>query len=397
MTLTLIQAKAKLRAATDAGLAIAQSRSMPYAQQIALLDPIELDIKKWSAEVRSLEYVEQKKASFGHGGMLDMGAARGAGTGLSSPGRPHAAAPSLDLDEDQIQALFRSAKSAQNFRLETKDASSDTNLSQPPSLMPGIVDHRHEQVRLLEHLITTSMPGPSIEFISHTSTSGGAATVAPGGLKPVATLTTVASILTARKIAVVSGVVDELLEDYAAFAQYIQLELRRIIVDEENAQILSGSGTGDDLLGLLLTSGILTRAKGTDTGLDALEQAMTDLRTGPSFTAADAVVLNPTTWSSLRRTKDTQGRYILNPDPSAEEANTLWGVPVLPTTTMPAGTGIVANLGIAATAFIRRGLSVDSTQNNTDDFQRNRTQFRAEERLTLGVQRPSAICKVTGL
>jgi HK97 family phage major capsid protein len=396
MNIKLNQARKNVQELSCAALTIYENKSLTPAQRMTAAAPLELDCEKWVQEVKSLEFVEAKKASFG-GHLLDMGAARGASSGLGDRGRPYAPAPSLDFTDDQIQALFRSAKSAQNYRLETKDASSDTNLSQPAALMPGIVDRRHEQVRLLEHIPTTSMDGPSIEFVSHVSSTGAAATVAPGGLKPTVTMVTAASILTARKIAVVSGVVDELLDDFAAFSQYIQLELRRIIVDEENAQLLQGTGTGDDLLGLLLTSGILTRAQGTDTGLDAIEQACSDLRTGPSFTAADSIILHPTTFSKLRRSKDTQGRYLLNPDPSAEEASSIFGVPVLVTTTMPAGTGVVANLSIAATAFIRRGLSVDSTQSNGDDFSHNKTLFRAETRLTLGVQRPSAIVKVSGL
>jgi HK97 family phage major capsid protein len=398
MNIKLNQARKNVQELSRAALTIYENKSLTPGQRMTAAAPLELDCEKWVQEVKSLEFVEAKKAGFG-GRLLDMGAARGAstGTGLGSPGRAHVPAPSLDFTEEQIEGLFRSAKSAQNYRVETKDASSDTNLSQPPALMPGIVERRTEPTRLLDHLSTTGMDGPSIEFISHTSTTGAAGTVAPGGLKPAATFTTTPSILVARKLAVVTGVVDELLDDFPSFLQWVQLELRRLIIDEENAQILSGDGLGDNLLGLLMTSGILTRAKAADTGLDCIEQALTDLRTGPSFTAADAIILNPATFSAVRRSKNTVGDYILNPDPSAAEASSIFGVPVLVTTQMPAGTGIVANLRDAATAFIRRGLSVDSTQNNGDDFIRNRTTLRAEERLTLGVQRPSAIVKVSGL
>jgi HK97 family phage major capsid protein len=396
MNMKLSFARKNVHDLSAAALAIYENKALSPGQRMTAAAPLELDCEKWVAEVRSLESVEVRKASFG-GHLLDMGAARGASAGLGSRGRPYAPAPSLDFTDDQIQALFRSAKSAQSFRLETKDASNDTNNQQPPTLLPGIVERRAEPTRILDHLSTTGMDGPSIEFLSHSSTTGGAGTVAPGALKPAAVFTTTPTILTARKLAVVTGVVDELLEDFPSFLGWVQLELRRLIISEENAQILSGDGLGDNLQGLLTTSGILTRAQGTDTGLDCLEQALTDLRTGPSFTAADTIILNPATFSKLRRSKNTVGDYILNPDPSAAEASSIFGVPVLVTTQMPAGEGIVANLRDAATAFIRRGLTVESTQNNGDDFIRNRTTLRCEERLALGVQRPTAVVRVSGL
>jgi HK97 family phage major capsid protein len=325
-------------------------------------------------------------------------------------GRPLAGAqkraPRLSLDEDQLFGMFQAAKTKQSLRIETKTPMAGyDNLGQlPTSLLPGIVSKQHEPVRLLDHIPASPMSGPSIEFISYGTTSGGAGVVARGALKPELSIPTVATILTARKIAVTTAVVDEVLYDFEAFTQYIQVELLRAMTDAENDEILNGIGTGEHLTGLLNASGILTRnhstvvaADATATGLDTLEMAITDLRTGTSFTEPDAIVMNPATWGKLRRTKTSYGQYLLNADPASSEANSLWGIPVLVTTTCAAGTALVANLEIGAAAFIRNAPILEVSNSANDDFLTNTTRFRAEERLTLGVTRPSALLKVTNL
>lgn len=78
-----------------------------------------------------------------------------------------------------------------------------------------------------------------------------AATIHAGGQYPETLLTTVATILTAKKLGIFTTVVDELLADFQTFSQYTEVELTRQIPDAENWQILNGDGTGDNLLGLL--------------------------------------------------------------------------------------------------------------------------------------------------
>ena len=148
----------------------------------------------------------------------------------------------------------------------------------PPVLVPGIVGRSHEPTRIADLLPSAQMLAPSIEYLRHVATTGAATTVAPGGLKPEVIFVTDTITLKASKIAAVTGVYDESLQDFAGFAQFISSELTRVYTDAENLQLLLGDGTGTNQTGLLTTSGVIVRAKGTDTALDALEQASQDLR-----------------------------------------------------------------------------------------------------------------------
>lgn len=310
-------------------------------------------------------------------------------------------APAMGLSMDAMRGLHEAVMSHKSFKVEAtrKDATpSGAGLS--GEVVPqfgGFIPMTHEPTRVLDLIPTSSTNAPMVEYLRHDSTAGAPAMVAPGGLKPTATLNVTKQVAQARKIAVLATANDEDLADFDTFAQYLSNELQRMIIDTENAQILNGDGTGENLLGLLNQSGTLTRAVGSsESPLDALEEAFTDLRTGPAFCPASSVVLHPADWSKLRRTKDTQGRYLVNPDPTADAANSLWGVPVLQTTTMPAGTALVMNAAQGAEARVRQGITLQADFGQTG-FEHNQTTFRCEERLMVFSPRPAALLKVTGL
>ena len=70
---------------------------------------------------------------------------------------------------------------------------------------------------------------------------------------------------------------------------------------------------------------IITRSRGSDTDLDAIEKAMTDLRTGAAYTEPDLVIMNPSNYDTVRLAKaSTAGTYLLG-QPDAGGPKNLWG------------------------------------------------------------------------
>lgn len=316
-------------------------------------------------------------------------------------------APSLTLDADEIKAWHGAIRRHLPYKgqvggssgwetrsLSKTDAGTPSQLV-PPTLLPGIVAMTHEPLRIMQLVTSSAVSAPSIEYIRHSSTTGQAAPVAAGALKPAVTLNTERVIVPACKIAVTTTVNDEDLDDFTAFVGYLQQELSRLVIDAENAQLLNGDGTDTNMLGLLATPGILTRARGSDTALDAVEQAITDLRVAPAKATPTFAVMHPTTFSAVRRSKDQMGRYLLSADPSAEQTSQLWGLPVVQTTQIAPGTALMAD-GSSIQVGIRSGLTFQSNYSG-DDFTHNRTTIRCEERIMLMPLQPSAICKITGL
>jgi HK97 family phage major capsid protein len=245
---------------------------------------------------------------------------------------------------------------------------------------------------------------PAWEVIVHTSTTGAPAPTAEGAPKPELVFVTASQTLTAIKLAAHFGISHETLQDFTNFQSYAVVELLRAIEDVENAQLLSGSGTSGNMTGFLTTSGILTHDASTDTGtgvtvIDSIEKSIAALRVGAALATADLLVLHPLTWSAIRRLKDTTGRMLFisaDSDPSNTQANSIFGVPVLVTTAIAAGAGVMLDSQKFGKVLVRESISLHTGTTN-DDLTRNLVRLVAEERLVLAVERPAAVLSITNL
>jgi HK97 family phage major capsid protein len=135
---------------------------------------------------------------------------------------------------------------------------------------------------------------------------------------------------------------DEVIADFTQFREVVTTEMLAGLVDAENGQLLEGSGTAPDLVGLVATSGIQTvGSAGTD--LDAVAKAMNMVRTAV-FMEPDIVVMHPNDWAStgFQLAKDSTGQYLVR-NPLQATTPMLWGVPVLLTTRQTENTLVVAN------------------------------------------------------
>ena len=128
-----------------------------------------------------------------------------------------------------------------------------------------------------------------------------------------------------------------------------------------------------------------------------MQLAFNDLRVGPAFATADLVALHPTTWNAIRREKTTFGSYILSPDPSTGQVESIFGVTVVVNTFVPAGTAIVFDTSQAVLAWTRLGMTMGVNQFGDTEWTNNLVSFRVECREAIGVRRPSAVVTVTGL
>ncbi|WP_411815842.1 phage major capsid protein [Gordonia sp. SND2] len=311
------------------------------------------------------------------------------------PGRRGSLLP-LAFDRAAVKELGERAARGENVRIVSKAASVAGLI--PSDFQPGVLGPVHEQ-RLLDFLPTVATSAPVVEYLRHSSSTGGAGVVAEGTAKPelVPTLDNLSAPI--RKIAVHGAVTYEAIADYTAFASYFTGELMRDVIDVETAQILHGDGTGQNLTGLQTTSGALMHAvdtAGGETPLDAIESSIAELRVGAALAVADLLVLHPTTWSAIRRSKDSQQRYLVAPDPTRGEADTLWGIPVVTTIAQTVGTALLLDTTKFGKVFVREGITVQTGTSN-DDFVRNVSRFVVEERLAVAVERPAAILTVTGL
>ena len=117
--------------------------------------------------------------------------------------------------------------------------------------------------------------------------------------------------------------------------------------------------------------------------------------------AADAIVMHPKTWEILRLGKLTNGQYIGGGYFADGQGKQLWGVPVYcstfaaaPVSGSAAGEIFVGAFKPCGSVVSKGGTTVEATNTNTDDFEKNRMTIRAEERLALAVRRPAGFIKI---
>jgi Phage capsid family len=345
------------------------------------------------------------------GGNSIMGAAmRSKGIRFNAPSPMHA-------DREQFKGLFEAAKHRQPYSFEvgtkgmgdwnvgTKSPVAETSFGGLPSIiMPAnTLSLPFEPDRLFTHFQGQDMPGPSVEFIQHTGNAATAAVVAENALKPDISPQLTTQTVTAVKLAALASISWEAFSDFSYFENWLPLELTRAIIDEETDLIANGTGASGALpgmVGLLNTPGTLTRVVGTsEAPIDTMLEAFNDLRVGSAFANADLVVTNPTTWTFLKTQKSTTGLYVLaqNNPGSIGAMSDLWGVKVVVNTRIPVGTAIVLDTTQAVLAWTRQGMTIDTNMWGDTEFRNNQITFRAEERIQIGVQRPTAVNIVTGL
>lgn len=159
------------------------------------------------------------------------------------------------------------------------------------------------------------------------------------------------------------------------------------------SQVVSGDGAGENIRGIINTSGILTQAKGADSVADAVHKGMTQIRLG--FVEPNGIGMHPNDWEVVRLSKDGQGQYLLGP-PGMAGAQQLWGKPVAVTAAVPDDTSLIGDWRYA-TLWLREAAQLLASDSHDDFFVKNLVVLLAEIPAAFGVQLPAAFCKVTSV
>lgn len=281
--------------------------------------------------------------------------------------------------------------------VEVKDISSLTT-DAAGSVGAGIqADRRGLQVALPQRRMTVrSLLAPgntssnSIEYEREKLFTNSAAPVAEGALKPQSEIQLEDATATVRTIAHWMRASVQVLDDLPGLRSMIDQRLRYGLAYQEEAQLLNGSGTGQNLLGLV-TAATAYAAPG---GLTATTQIdiirLMILQAALAEYPPNGIVINPIDWAAMEMAKDGQGQYLIG-NPQGTLSPTLWGLPVVATQAMTVDKALVGAFSMAAQIFDRQDATVEVSTEDQDNFVRNKVTIRAEERLALAIYRPQAI------
>ena len=240
---------------------------------------------------------------------------------------------------------------------------------------------------LIPHIAVTT---DSVDYVTVADTIG-AAGVAEAGAIPESRFTPTLAKANVVNVAHYTKITKQLADDAPALAAYINTKMLYGLQNKVESQIVNGNGTAPQLKGLLAT-GNFTDASAQLTGAKNLFDLLLLLQ-GVAETAAyepEALVLNPMTWAQLAMEKDSQGRYLLG-GPGLAANKSVWGIPVVTSSAVPAGKFIFGNFTQTVTIYDRQQVAVEMTGTNEDDFTHYLYTIRASRRLALAVEVPAGI------
>lgn len=263
-----------------------------------------------------------------------------------------------------------------------------------PTIQPGI----RQELRIRDLLTAIPVSGQSYSYFRELMHTRGAAPVAEGALKPTSNVTFETVTDRVKKIAVWMPVTDEALDDVPQLFGYIQELLRYDLKLEEEAQILKGDGTGENLNGLMTQATTYDTAltKAGDTAIDIMRRAIYQVRK-QSKLSADGLVMSELDWMNIELQKDGENRYLFA-NLQGLVTPILWGRPVITSDSVDEGdadTGgefLVANFARSTVLFDRMSFLFKMGLIN-DQFIKNERALLVEERLGLGVRRREALVK----
>ena len=202
---------------------------------------------------------------------------------------------------------------------------------------------------------------------------------------------------TSRKIETIATFIKaskQALSDWSELEGYLTGSLFYAVQKKIGQQVYAGAGTANYLRGLVVeatafNTALLPSASVGWTKIDAIAAAAQQVDVAEEE-PANFVMLNPSDAWDIRRTKDDEGRYLIG-QPTSNAPFSLWGLNVVESTVVTAGTFLVGSTSpVAAEIRNRQGITVEMFNQNEDDVIKNVVTIRAEARLALVVYRPGA-------
>lgn len=235
-----------------------------------------------------------------------------------------------------------------------------------------------------------TISGSTLQYLVEGAIQGAPAVTAEGAQKPQVHFADPTPVtVSLAKVACFIKESDEYINDYPFLASAINGRLLYELGLVEQNKLVTD---------LLATSGIQTGTYASSATAaqiaDAILQAAMDVQNSSGF-AADAIVVNPADWYTLRVGKDGENRYYGGGYFGGQDIPNLWGIPVCVSTAVSSGTIIVGAFKTCGSVVSKDGVSVEAVNTNEDDFVKNLMTIRAEERLALAIRRPSGFKKLT--
>lgn len=268
-----------------------------------------------------------------------------------------------------------------------------------PNVVPGIEIKPYEQIHMRNLLPVGTTNSNAVRYVRDNGGEGGPTVVAEGAAKPQIDRDLQIYDANVRKIATYFRVPEEMIDDIPYLTSFLsQIGIEEVMIVED-AQILYGDGTGQNLSGLFTnatafaagTSVIGASANNFDVLMAARKQARV-AKFNPSI-----ALLSPVDFYDLTQKKDTTNNYLFLGGGNGIDAQSVIstrGLRIIEHTAVTAGDFLVFD-PMKAAIFDRSGTSVRFYDQDQDNAIKNLITIVIEKRLALPIYQPGAFIKGT--
>ena len=319
------------------------------------------------------------------------------GTAQSDGEKPKETWGSQFVSAGEYKGLdFNKGRVSVGVEIKNTVVTSDTTVA--PDRRPGVIGGAFRVLRLEDVINASPTSSSAVEYTRENVFTNAAAETSEGSVLAESSITYTLANEPVQAVGHFIKISRQLASDNAALAAYINTRMRYGVDLRVENQLYAGNGTTPNLSGLSksgnYTAHGYTAAALTALGLsptnrfDLIGKVLGDCQVADY--AANAILLNPADWWTMRLTKDTTGRYLLG-DPGSDAAPVLFGVPVVACNAVTADTFQVGAYNMAATKYDRESVIVELSDSDGDNFQRMLVTLRAVRRLALAVERPASL------
>ena len=258
----------------------------------------------------------------------------------------------------------------------------------------GVVPQLRRRLRLLDLIPTQTMTGGSFHYSQESGSFDTAVETAEMATKPPGDA--VYTDVELRAVTIPHYVKEprQVLADVPQLQTAIQNRLLYGCLRRVENQVLAGDGVGENLRGILNTTGIGSVAFSageamTDLTLDAITTVLL------SDAEPNGAVVNPSDFAASLKLKATTSGVRLDSDGAyATPPTSIWGLPAVTSRVMAQGKGLVGDFANGATIFIREGPTIRISDSDQDDFVKNMLTILAEVRVGIAIWQPAAFSEV---
>lgn len=216
------------------------------------------------------------------------------------------------------------------------------------------------------------------EYAQIVSETDNAAVVPEGELKPLSDLTTAKEESKAYTYADGFDVTNQTLADDGALAAFMETRVRQHVRGVIERKLFNGTGNGTEPKGIMATTGTLAQAFDSDV-VTTLARALERFENANQNLEPQAIVMRSSDIWNLRLLKDNDGKYLLGDPLQQGPIPTPWGVPIVRSNKLPAGSALVGRFDSVHYLELEP-LNVLAFNQHKDYAQRNMVYVRAESR-----------------